>query len=78
MREFDLPTPGIGGKGHHLRRIAAQAISQIQVNAQGRAGTKHPLATDLRRFFSACADALITFDATAGAENDASAAPVRG
>lgn len=68
MREFDLPSPNIGGKGHHLRRVAALAISYIQVNAAAFGGT-HPNATNLRAFFSACADALIPYDATPASEN---------
>lgn len=68
MREFDLPSPNIGGKGHHLRRIAAQAISYIQVNAPAFGGT-HPHASDLRAFFSACANAVIPYDATPAAED---------
>jgi hypothetical protein len=69
MRESDLPSPDIGGKGHHLRRISAAAISQIQVNAPAYAGGLHPSATKLRAFFSACADSLIPLDATPGTEN---------
>lgn len=68
MREIDLPSPNIGGKGHHLRRIAAQAISYIQVQAPARGGT-HPSATTLRAFFSECANALTAFDATPLDEN---------
>jgi hypothetical protein len=68
MREFDLPSPNIGGSGHHLRRIAAKAISYIQVNAPAYGGT-HPNATTLRAFFSHCADALIPYDTTPAAEN---------
>jgi hypothetical protein len=75
MREFDLPSPGIGGMGHHLRRVSAKAVSYIQVNAPAFASGKHPNATDLRKFFSACADACIPYDATSGVENDASANP---
>lgn len=74
MRESDLPSPGIGGTGHHLRRVAVKAISYIQVGAVSRGG-KHPNATDLRKFFSDCADALISYDATSAAEADASAKP---
>lgn len=69
MREFDLPSPSIGGKGHHLRRIAAAAISYIQVNAPAHGGT-HPMAGKLRKFFSACADALAVYDPTPANEND--------
>lgn len=68
MREFDLPSPNIGGKGHHLRRIAAQAISYLQVNAPAYGGT-HPNANPLRAFFSACADACAPYDTTPLDEN---------
>ena len=70
MRESQLPSPGIGGKGYHLRRIASLAISRLQVQSGNRAGGKHPDATTLRAFFSACADALIPIDPTPAAEND--------
>lgn len=68
MREFDLPSPSIGGKGHHLRRIAATAISYIQVQAVARGGT-HPSASKLRAFFSACANELAAYDETPLAED---------
>lgn len=69
MQEFTLPSPGIGGKGHHLRRIAAQAISYIEVNAPaytGGAGLtgKHPAADELEAFFLACAAAVTPFKQT--------------
>jgi len=73
MRDINLPSPGIGGTGHHLRRVAAKAISYIQVNQ--RIDGTHPSATDLRKFFQACADELTTFDATPLVANDASADP---
>lgn len=75
MRDFDLPSPGIGGTGHHLRRVAAKAISYIQVNK--RADGTHPLASSLRAFFSACADALTPYDATPAVEADQSPKPVK-
>ena len=62
MRDFDLPSPGIGPTGHHLRRVAAKAISYIQVNK--RADGTHPTASQLRAFFAAAADSLTDFDAT--------------
>lgn len=68
MRESDLPSPSIGGKGYHLRRIAANAISQLEISAPAYGGT-HPDATKLRAFFSACADACIPLDATPLTEN---------
>jgi len=69
MREASLPSPGIGAIGFHLRRVAAKAISYIQVNAQAYGGT-HPQATTLRAFFSACANELQPFDATPADEDD--------
>lgn len=66
MRDFDLPSPGIGATGHHLRRVAAKAISYIQINK--RAGGTHPSASQLRAFFSACADNLISYDASSANE----------
>lgn len=60
MRETDLPSPGIGGKGHHLRRIAVNAISALEIGQYGNG--KHPQATVLSAFFAACkaaADALL-------------------
>ena len=68
MRETDLPSPGIGARGHHLRRIAAMSISQLEVAAPGYGGT-HPAATNLRAFFSACANALIALDTTPAQED---------
>lgn len=73
MREFDLPSPSIGGMGHHLRRIAAKGISYIQINAPAFGGT-HPNASHLRAFFAACADALAPYDASPGTEGDTSPA----
>lgn len=58
MQEFSLPSPGIGGKSHHLRRIAAQAISYIESNAPNYDGAIHPSAKDLYDFFTACAVAV--------------------
>jgi hypothetical protein len=60
MRESDLPSPDIGGKGFHLRRITAQAISQLQVGNYGNG--RHPAAVALSAFFAAAkaaADALL-------------------
>ncbi|WCD56182.1 hypothetical protein [Caulobacter phage KSC] len=65
MQEASLPAPGIGGQSHHLRRIAAKAISYIECNAPNYVGTKHPSAKDLYDFFTACATAVNPF-VTAG------------
>ncbi len=65
MRETSLPSPNIGGKGHHLRRIAAQAISALEIIAPKYSTGVHPEAKSLARFFGksmdgAAADGLIT------------------
>lgn len=69
MRDFDLPSPNIGAKGHHLRRIAAAAISYVEVTASKHAGGKHPSASALRAFFSDCANSLIPYDVTPAVED---------
>lgn len=71
MREASLPSPGTGSSGYHLRRVSAKVISQVQSAARHYPLGKHPEATQLRAFFSACADSLIPLDATPGVENDA-------
>lgn len=69
MRESSLPSPGIGPNGYHLRRVAAKAISDIQRIAPKYAGGKHPNATKLRAFFSACANAMTAYDVTPATED---------
>lgn len=69
MREASLPTPGTGANGYHLRRVAAKSISDIQKVAAKYVGGKHPNASALRKFFSACADSLIAYDVTPVTEN---------
>jgi hypothetical protein len=66
MIETSLPSPNIGGKGHHLRRIAAQAISYIEMNAPNYTGAvgvagRHPSADELKAFFDACSTAVAPF-----------------
>lgn len=61
MREDQLPSPGIGGKSHHLRRMAAQAISFIEVVAPAYPSGKHPQADELKKFFDACSTAVAGF-----------------
>lgn len=58
MRESDLPSPSIGGKGHHLRRISANAIGQIEIAATGYSNGRHPQAQKLKDYFDACSAAL--------------------
>lgn len=74
MKEAALPSPGVGSKSMHLRRIAANAISALEVAAPKYANGSHPAAEDLVDFFEACAlaaaepgknDTILTF-ATAG------------
>jgi hypothetical protein len=69
MREQDLPSPGPGNSGHHLRRLAVKMISQLEISAVGYPSGKHPDASQLRAFFSACADSLIPLDETPLSEN---------
>lgn len=69
MREATLPSPNIGARGFHLRRVAAQAISQVEVIAAHYPDGKHPDASALRAFFSACANACEALDATPLAED---------
>lgn len=57
MQDHDLPSPDIGGKGFHLRRVAAQAISQQEISAVSYGGGQHPSAQTLAKFFAACSDA---------------------
>jgi uncharacterized protein YjdB len=57
IRESDLTSPGIGAKGHHLRRIAANAISQLEVAGSYYGNGRHPDATALEAFFQECVDA---------------------
>lgn len=63
MREASLPSPAVGSVGFHLRRIAAKAISGIEIVAPRYPTGKHPQAGALRAFFIACAEALEPFDA---------------
>jgi hypothetical protein len=66
MIDTSLPYPNIGGKGHHLRRIAAQAISYIEINAANYTGAvgvagRHPAADELKAFFDACSAAVTAY-----------------
>lgn len=62
MRETSLPSPGIGGKGYHLRRIAANAISQLELVAPRYPNSVHPDAATLEAFFAACAAGVDAID----------------
>jgi len=66
MQAFSLPSPNIGGQGHHLRRIAAKAISYIETSTPSYTGGvgvagRHPSADELEAFFLACAAAVTPF-----------------
>lgn len=65
MIETNLPSPSIGGKGHHLRRIAANAISQMEVSAPNYTGGAHPNQYLLANFFLAAADGALADGLTA-------------
>lgn len=58
MREDQLVSPGILAQGFSLRRIAAMAISGVQISAQRTPGGKTQAAATLQAFFTACATAL--------------------
>lgn len=60
MQEANLPSPNLGAKGYHLRRIAANAISHLEVVAQAYADGAAPDADDLVTFFTTCAAAAAT------------------
>ena len=57
MKETALPTPGVGSKSQHLRRIAANAISALEVSAPKYTLGNHPSAAGLKAFFDACSAA---------------------
>jgi len=59
MREVDLPSPGIGSKSMHLRRIAANTISYMEVNAAKSVGGVASEGVKLKAFFDACAAAAL-------------------
>jgi len=60
MQEASLPSPRIGAKGHHLRRIAANAISHLEVTAMSYPDGAAPSATAVADFFTACLAAAQT------------------
>ena len=57
MKEASLPSPGVGSKSMHLRRVAANCISALEMVAPKYAAGAHPSATGLAAFFTACAAA---------------------
>lgn len=58
MRDTDLPSPGELALGHELRRVAANAISGIQITSVRTPGGKLLKANKLKNFFDACSAAL--------------------
>jgi hypothetical protein len=58
MRETALPSPNIGSRGYHLRRVATQVISQLEVAATFYPDGKHPAAATLADFFTAAKAAV--------------------
>jgi len=60
MKEATLPSPGPGSKSMHLRRIAANSISQLEMIAPKYPTGKHPDAPKLKAFFDACSAAAAT------------------
>lgn len=65
MIESNLPSPNVGSRGYHLRRVAANVISQLEVTAQGYPNGASPSAAEVKAFFDACSAAA----ATAGKAN---------
>lgn len=59
MQDYELPSPDIGGKGFHLRRIAANAITQNEISALNYTGGVHPSRTVFAKFFASCLDAVL-------------------
>lgn len=58
MRDTSLPSPGILSQGYLLRRVAAAAISAVEITARITPGGKTRGAAQLSTFFSACVTAL--------------------
>lgn len=58
MREANLPSPGTGSNGYHMRRVAAKSISDMERVAPKYTSGYHPQGAKLRDFFLACAAAV--------------------
>lgn len=69
MNIKDMPFPGKLAQGQALRTEALKAINSVQIVAGRTPGGKIDTASELRAFFSFCADSLIPFDPTPAAEN---------
>lgn len=62
MRDTTLPSPGpAASMGHNLRRLAAAAISSVEIVCGKTTGGKTAGAAQLQTFFTACATALNAF-----------------
>lgn len=61
MRETTLPSPGIVTWGHNLRRLAAMAISAIEISGRHSLSGKSRQAVQLQTFFTACATACAAY-----------------
>lgn len=57
MIESALPNPGIGGKGFHLRRMLASAVSSLEVSKAAYGG-RHPSAPALKATLDAAVAAV--------------------
>jgi uncharacterized protein YjdB len=53
MREAALPSPGPGSRSMHLRRVAANRISSLEVTMDKFTNGIHPDAAKLKAFFDA-------------------------
>lgn len=62
MRESELPSPDVGGKGFNLRKTAASTISAMEVTANNYSDGRHPKAAALKAFFDACSAAADQLD----------------
>lgn len=58
MREADLPSPGLVRSSMQLRRLAANAISGVQIVAPRYPGGVNPSALQLAEFFNAASEAV--------------------
>lgn len=61
MRETSLTSPGAIMMGHQIRRMAAVAISGVEIAARRRANGKSPAAKTLKAFFDSCSAALVSY-----------------
>lgn len=61
MRETSLTSPGAITYGHQIRRMAAVAISGVEIAARRRENGKSPAAKTLKAFFDSCSSALTTY-----------------